>query len=184
MIEMGVVISFDYNGWSALFPQFNYLTQQQVTLFFNLATQFVRNDGCGPVCSVQSQTNLLWLATAHIAQLIGPQPPTTIGGGTTGPNATMVGRISNATEGSVSVGTENNYPPGSAQFWQQTQYGSMFWLASAPYRTARYMPGWVRNMDPYAPPFLVAGQAQTGAQLTMGVSNAAWMNGGCNYCSW
>ena len=37
--------------------------------------------------------------------------------------------------------TENLYPPGSAQWWQQTKYGAAFWAATSQYRGMRYVPG-------------------------------------------
>jgi hypothetical protein len=51
------------------------------------------------------------------------------------------GRISSASEGSVSAAFDMNVPPGSAQWWAQTKYGSDYWLAMAPYRTMQYRPG-------------------------------------------
>jgi hypothetical protein len=52
----------------------------------------------------------------------------------------LVGRIDNASEGSVAVATQNDYPPGTPQWFQQTKYGSDYWAASAPFRTMRYRP--------------------------------------------
>jgi signal transduction histidine kinase len=52
--------------------------------------------------------------------------------------SSLVGRINSATTGSVTVASENNYPPGSAQWWQTTKYGAMFWAATAGFRTFRY----------------------------------------------
>ena len=76
---------------------------------------------------------LLGMVTAHIAALNAP-----LSGH---PASTLVGRISSATEGSVTVATQNDYPPGTAQWWQQTKYGAAFWAASAQFRTARYVHG-------------------------------------------
>ena len=84
---------------------------------------------------------LLGMVTAHIAALNSP-----LNGQ---PSSTLVGRINNASEGSVSAQTENLYPPGTVQWWQQTKYGAAFWAASQQYRTMRYVPGPVRNFDPW-----------------------------------
>jgi len=48
-------------------------------------------------------------------------------------------KINNASEGSVSVQTENDYPPGSVQWFQQTRYGSAFWAATIAYRSVHYL---------------------------------------------
>ncbi len=145
---MGVVVQFDYPSWAALFPQFARLSQAQVTQYWGLATAFVRNDGGGPVNTPTIQTSLLNLATAHMCALLGPYVPGA-DGSPAQPGNPLVGRINSASEGSVSVATENQYPPGSSQFWQQSQYGSMFWVMSAPFRTFRYIPGVVRNQNPW-----------------------------------
>jgi hypothetical protein len=131
---MGAVATFDYDAWLALYPEFSNVTEDQADLSFDLATLFLRNDGTGPVCAVSAQLSLLNMLTAHIA-FIGYGDSKS--GGATG----LVGRISGATEGSVSVQTENQYPPGSAQWFQQTKYGAMFWQATAAFRTFRYRIG-------------------------------------------
>ena len=83
---------------------------------------------------------LLNMLTAHIAALNAP-----LGGQ---PSSPLVGRVSNATEGTVTVATDNQYPPGSVQWYQQTKYGAAFWAASAQYRTAIYAPGPRRSFEP------------------------------------
>lgn len=130
---MGVQITFDYAAWAELFPQFDALSENQVVnLVLPLATQYCRNDGGGPVTSAAIQTNLLNLMVAHICQILyGPN-------GTT--PAPAVGRISDATEGSVSVSLEFPTTPTNAWF-VQTPFGAMFWQATAVYRTATYRPG-------------------------------------------
>jgi hypothetical protein len=143
---MGVVIQFVYADWIARYPEFapsgvQIVSPTTAQLYFNEATMYCRNDGGGPVSNSVSQTVLLYMVTAHIAQL----------------NASLnnqsspqtVGRISDATEGSVSVSLEMDVPPGSAQWFNQTKYGAAFWAASAPYRTMRYMRGPVRVFEPY-----------------------------------
>lgn len=131
---MGVVVTFDPTTWKALWsPTFDYLSDDQATQYFNLATAIHRNDGGGPVVVAAQQTNLLNLITAHMVALFAPKA----NGAAASP---LVGRISDATEGSVSVSVQNEYPPGTAQWFQQTQYGSMYWVASAPFRTMRYIP--------------------------------------------
>jgi Protein of unknown function (DUF4054) len=144
---MGVTVTFNYAQWLQLFPSFSYITQPQAQEYFNLATQVHRNDGGGPVTLASTQTNLLNLVTAHIASLLAPPPDNP--GGPPARDAAVVGRITSASEGSVSVSTENSFPPGSSQWWQQTQYGAMYWQMSRVFRTARYLKGRPRVMNPF-----------------------------------
>jgi hypothetical protein len=140
---MGVQVTFDYASWAALFPQFSpALTQQQVTtLILPLAQQYNRNDGGGPVCTAALQTQLLNLMVAHVAELLfGPDG--------SGKPAGLVGRITDATEGSVSVGAE--FPTTANNAWLlQTQFGAMWWQLTAAFRTMRYVPGPTRNFNPW-----------------------------------
>lgn len=138
---MGVQIQFSFPAWAAQYPEFAYLNQVQATNFFTMATMMQRNDGGGPICDSNMQTLTLYLLTAHVAKLFAPT--------STGQNAPdTVGRISSASEGSVSVQLDNQYPPGSSQWFQQTRYGSMWWQATAWTRTMRWIPGPRRSFEP------------------------------------
>jgi hypothetical protein len=140
---MGVIVAFNFDDWLQLFPQFNYLNEPQAALYFNLATQLHRNDGGGPVCDPTLQLNLLNLVTAHLVQLMAPKPDGTNADGS------VVGRITNASEGSVSAAFEMPNQPQSAAWWQQTQFGATYWQATAQFRTMRYSPAWPRVVDPW-----------------------------------
>jgi len=129
---MGVQVTFNYAAWAALFPQFSNLTSDQVAgPILTLAEQYNRNDGGGPVCDAGIQTQLLNMMVAHVAQLLF--------GSTTQPLSPLVGRISNASEGSVSVGTDFPTTPNDKWF-SQTQYGAMWWQLALPFRLGRYAP--------------------------------------------
>ena len=144
---MGVVVAFNYTNWAATFPEFSTtVTEDQATnILYPIATTFVRNDGGGPVSTAQIQTNLLNFVIAHRAFLFF--------GTNTQPSAQVVGRISSATEGSVSVQTDYGNNVGQQMaFWVQSKYGAAFWAMSAQYRTARYIPGRT-NLDLGGPPF-------------------------------
>ena len=141
---MGVVVQFDYNtdpvtSWLATYPEFTSpggavpTTAAQANVYFNQATFLHANDGSGPVCIAAQQLVLLNAVTAHLAKLFQPAAGQAAASDT-------VGRISDATEGSVHVVLENDYPPGTAQYWQQTKYGSFYWEATKTFRRARYYP--------------------------------------------
>lgn len=124
-------VVFDYAGWQAMFPELAAVSQQAAQGFFNRATLICANK-LGPVPTLNDLTILLNLLTAHLAKIYSPAA----GGG-----SGLVGRISGATEGSVSVQTENQYPPGSAQWFMMSVYGAEYWAATAVYRTFHYRPG-------------------------------------------
>ncbi len=101
---------------------------------FQRATSIQNNTGVGPPFDAPTQTYLLNLLTAHIALLNAPNP--------NGSSASsIVGRISDATQGSVHVAAEMDVPAGSAQWYNTTRYGSEYWLATSRFRTAIYFPG-------------------------------------------
>ena len=130
---MGVTVAFNYAQWIARYSEFTAVTEPVAQDYFNEATAYHRNDGGGPVPTAALQSTLLNMLTAHIAQLY-----------LTANNqaqSQLVGRISNATEGSVSVQVEMpaNMPAVSAWF-QQTKYGLSYWQATNGFRTARYRP--------------------------------------------
>jgi hypothetical protein len=134
---MGVTVNFDYNAWVARYPEFSPTGAQPVVpstaaAYFAEAGFFLDNNGTGPVEDSGMQLRLMNMLTAHIAALN---------------NAALVGRITNASEGSVSVVVENSYESGSAQWYQQTKYGAAFWAATGQYRRMRYAPGPVMGVS-------------------------------------
>lgn len=130
----GAVAVPNYAAWSTLFPEFSNVSAPQYAMYFDLATQYCRNDGCGPVSTVAIQTRLLNLMTAHIAFIFAGDSRSDGASG-------LVGRINSATEGSVSVGAEMPGANANSAWYLQTKYGAAFWQATAVYRTARYRRG-------------------------------------------
>lgn len=130
---MGAIATFDYAQWTARYPEFtSSVSAPLAASYFTEAGLYLNNVGAGPVPDMATQQLLLNMLVAHIAFLNAPLNGV--------PSPTLVGRINNASEGSVSVGIENLYPPGSPQWFQQTKYGAAFWAASVRFRTMRYIP--------------------------------------------
>lgn len=142
---MGAVVEFNYAAWVAMFPEFANVSELAATAYFAQATAYHSNLSNGVVNDAAVQALALNLVTAHIAA----RYSTPAGGAQ--PSNTPVGRISSASEGSVSVSTEMSYPPGSASWWNQTKYGADYWALMTPYRTARYRPLYTRTggVPPY-----------------------------------
>lgn len=125
-------VQFDYGAWIKAYPEFSgTVSNPQAQEFWDLAT--LENQDCAvPASGEFKQRKLLNLLTAHIASLF-----KRIQDGGNG----LVGRISDATEGTVSVSAQAEYPPGTAQWFQQTQYGALYWQLTSYRRTMRYIPG-------------------------------------------
>jgi hypothetical protein len=135
MSGTGVAV-FDYAFWATVYPEFSNIVEAQADECFNLATLYLDNTPISavPLTNATGQPvriRILGMITAQVAQLMY--------GSTIQPISPLVGRVSNAAEGSVSVATELNTPV-SAAWFTQTRYGLMAWQALAPYRIARYVP--------------------------------------------
>ena len=147
---MGAAVTFSYSAWVARYPQFNYVSPDLALLYFNEATIYCRNDGGGPVPTAALLSTFLNMLTAHIAQISAPVETDGV------TPSSLVGRITNATEGSVSVATAySGDSPGSAAWYNQTPYGAAYWAATAPYRTMRMIPAVPTIVNPW--PFGGAG---------------------------
>lgn len=124
------IATFDYALWVARYPEFSDVLEPVATMYFSEATIYHRNDGFGPVTDEGVQLTLLNMLTAHIAF---------INSGTNGNDPSpLVGPVTNASEGSVSVGVQPLQAPGTLGWLTQTKYGASYWYATAPYRTMRY----------------------------------------------
>jgi hypothetical protein len=136
-------VVFDYATWAATYP---YLAQSvnstQAAMYFLQAELYCDNTPQSIVDNCHGQRVLLLnMLVAHIALMnasINGQPPTA-----------LVGRISQATEGSVTVASEMNYAPGSAQWFMQTQPGAAYWQATARYRKMTYVPRYSAAPNPF-----------------------------------
>lgn len=121
---------------------------------FARASEIQNNTGNGPPYDVPTQTYLLNLLTAHIAVL-----NSALANGA--PASTIVGRISDATQGTVHVAAQFDVPQGSAQWYAQTRYGAEYWTATSRFRRATYFPApgrvaasvspWGLTGNPYGP---------------------------------
>ena len=119
------VVSFNSTAFLARYPEFTSLGAPLLSQYFTEAGMYCRNDGCGPITDLAVLSTLLNMLTAHIAAL---------NGGVNGQQPSQyVGRVSSASEGSVSASLEMKSEIGAA-WYMQTKYGAAFWQASLPYR--------------------------------------------------
>lgn len=124
-------VVFDPAAFKARYPEFAAVGDPLLQACFGEAGLYLSNTDNSPVQNVTRRAVLLNMLTAHIAALGGalssdgqPRP---------------VGRVSSATEGSVSASMEY-LAPGSSAWFAQTQYGAAFWQATSSLRGFRYIP--------------------------------------------
>lgn len=130
-IARGVVV-FDPTAFKAAYPSFVTLADTVLQQAFALATLQLNNSCSSRVKDATTRELLLGLLVAHIAALTygeNGQPPRGI-----------VGHVNHAQEGSVSVGAGVGVMATGQAYYMQTQYGAMYWQATARYRTMRYIP--------------------------------------------
>lgn len=117
-----------------IYPEFSAASDDFLQAMFDEACAlYIDNTDASLVQNVRERELLIFKLVAHLAFLRGY--------GAAGDRGGLVGRISSASEGSVSVSVDN---PGSndASWWyMQSPYGADYWQATAPYRTMRYCPG-------------------------------------------
>jgi len=124
-------VVFDPAAFKARYPEFAAVGDPLLSACFGEAGLYLSNTDNSPVQNLTRRAVLLNMLTAHIATLGGalssdgqPRP---------------VGRVSSATEGSVSASMEY-LAPGSSAWFAQTQYGAAFWQATTSLRGFRYIP--------------------------------------------
>lgn len=121
------IVTFDYAEFIAAYPEFARMTEDQLQNYFDIATGILSNRIGVVVCCKDKLKRMLYLLTAHVAFLFNR------GAGTTGV-------MSSATEGSVSVGFAVPQNLNNAWF-NQSQYGQLFWQLAKPYMMGRYICG-------------------------------------------
>lgn len=126
------VVTFSPTAFKTAFPEFAIVADAALAMNFALATLVLNNSCCSVVKDAALRETLLNLLTAHITQLRNGINGSPAGG--------LVGRVSDATEGSDSISADMGDVPFTAAYFLQTQWGVMFWQATAAYRTFRYIP--------------------------------------------
>lgn len=126
-------VVFDPAAFKARYPEFAAVADPTLAACFDEAGLYLSNSDNSPVQNLTRRATLLNMLTAHVAYIGGllsadgmPRP---------------VGRVSQASEGSVSATFEGVPPtPGSGAWFRQSQYGAAFWQATSSLRGMRYIP--------------------------------------------
>lgn len=128
------IVVLDIPKFRAMFPEFSNVTNDTLPFLFDQATDYLNNSDFSLVDDVIKRERLLYLLMAHLAYV---RYGDVNGNGGTG----MVGRISSASEGSVSVSSDAGQVEFRYMWYTQSQYGMEFWQATKVYRMANYYPG-------------------------------------------
>lgn len=131
------VVAFDLAGFRVRYPSFATASDALLGAFFTEAGLYLDNTDASRVTDVTARSLYLNMLVAHLAVLNfgenGNPPPG------------LVGRVNQASEGSVSVSAEMGPPSGTSAWFMQTRYGASYWQATAAYRTFQYQPGQSRT---------------------------------------
>lgn len=145
-------VVFDFPTWIALYPEFTNLTAPMGENYFARASFLCSDSVFNPsFCTSGMLSTLLYLLTSHIAWINAPRGTDGNPSSTGTPPANIVGRISSATEGSVSVSAEMgdaNAGSPSQAWYEQTRYGAEYWAMTAGFRTAQYVPAPNQLLNP------------------------------------
>lgn len=127
------VVSFDYPTWETQYPMFSATVDADAAAFaFSLAELVCDNTDTSIVTKEDQRQKLLYMATAHICQIYY--------GSSLQPVSPLVGRVSGATEGSVTIQTDYGQQSASAAWWNQTKWGALFWAATNMFRRGFCVP--------------------------------------------
>lgn len=132
------IVTFVPADFKVLYPEFAGLSDALLNNAFLLATLILNNTCSSRVSDAYQRETLLNLLTAHVALIT---YGTNDGAGTIVPPPGIIGRIDTAAEGTVSVGASFGGNGGPTQDWYlMSTYGALYWVATAAYRTAVYVP--------------------------------------------
>ena len=116
-----------YNDFMNVFTDLKKISSDQFSFYLNLAPNYIDINYYFGDLTDEKKKYLAMLVLAHLLSLA-------LRGANGG-----VGPITNASEGSVSVGFQGF--PGGYNWWKQTQYGAMFWSIISRYLSPQLVSG-------------------------------------------
>lgn len=122
------VVEFNVAEFREMYPKIT-ATDAQLEMFFMEAELLFNNTKDSCVEDLNKRKIFLYLIVAHLATL---QSQVDSGN-------TLVGRLSSATTGSVSVSSDYGTLGKNEKFWAQTPYGAKYWALTAQFRTSHYV---------------------------------------------
>lgn len=128
------IVVLDIAKFRAMFPEFSNVTDIALQFLFDQSTDYLNNTEYSLVIDATKRERLLYLLMAHLAYV---RYGDSRGNGGSG----LVGRLSSASEGSVSVSSDAGQIEFRYMWYTQSPYGMDFWQATKVYRMANYYPG-------------------------------------------
>lgn len=128
------IVVLDIAKFRAMFPEFSNVTDIALQFLFDQSTDYLNNTEYSLVIDATKRERLLYLLMAHLAYV---RYGDSKGNGGSG----LVGRLSSASEGSVSVSSDAGQIEFRYMWYTQSPYGMDFWQATKVYRMANYYPG-------------------------------------------
>lgn len=128
------IVTLDITRFRAMFPEYSNVGDALLPFLFDQATDYLNNTDFSLVIDSVKRERLPYLLMAHLAFL---RYGDNKGNGGSG----MVGRISSASEGSVSVSSDIGPVEFRYAWYTQSQHGMDYWQATKVYRMANYYPG-------------------------------------------
>lgn len=127
------VVVFDPAQFKLAFPEFALVPDARLSLLFNMVGLTILDNSDGSiVVDPLRRSPMLDLLVAHMLTLFG----WVRADGSVVPGTGAVGRVASATEGTVSTSLEYCVPSSASEAWfNQTPYGAMYWMMTAPYRS-------------------------------------------------
>ena len=123
------VVEFVVAEFREMYPKIT-ASDLQLESFFYEAELLFNNTSKSCVKDLKKRKVLLYMIVAHLATLF---QKALAGNG-------LVGRLSSASEGSVSISSEYSVSQvGGEKWWSQTPWGADYWTLSAPYRVLNYV---------------------------------------------
>jgi hypothetical protein len=128
-------VTFDTSTFLASYPQFtafNTASPGSLVNYFVQSTLYLNNvDGLSVVSDIPTRQFLLYMLTAHIAEVEGALLADR--------QFRPTGRLTMAKQGDAETRSEYLKPtPGTSPWFQQTQNGAAFWQATSQYRRFVY----------------------------------------------
>lgn len=127
------VVTFSPTAFRTAYPEFTAVSDARATDMFTIASfSILDNTDNSPVMDVSYRTQLFYMLVAHMLLILGTSDAPSL-------NNAPPGRISSATQGTVTSAFEYIIPQGSAMsaWFTQTKYGAMYWMSTARFRGAR-----------------------------------------------
>lgn len=127
---MDGVVVFDPAEFRDLYPSVKG-TDAQLEMHFKFAVWLLGNNECSLVKDLDMRKHFLYLLVAHMATL----------DQRTEEGNSVVGRVSSATEGTVSIGLDYGEMNDNARWYLQTPYGAKYWQMMKQFRSMLYLLG-------------------------------------------